>query len=121
MKVHQWVLRDIIVYQMTDGWNVYSPCSYVSSNQNVLIPLLKPVHCDISLFLRKITVNRYCFEPFLFQFRSKSLCPLLCGSKNYCLFLIPIRYKVTEMLKFLLLMNNQIRLIDCIKAQLLFI
>src|SRR2546425_8169095 len=121
MEVHQWILRNIIVYHMTNGWDVYSSCSYVCSNQNVFISILKPVHCDISLFLRKIAMNRYCPESFLLQIVCKSLCPLFCGGKNYSLFLVSVLYEVTEVFKFLPLMNNQIRLSYSIKAKFLFV
>src|SRR5712691_209325 len=106
---------------MTYGWDIYSSSCDVGSDQNVFIPIFKPVHCNISLLLRKIAMNRYCSESFLLQIVCKSLCPLLCGGKNYSLLFVSILYEVTEVLKFLPLMNNQIRLRYSIKANFLFV
>src|SRR2546428_9657000 len=117
MKVNQWVFRNIIVDYMAYCWNINSPCCKICSYKYVLASSFESIHCIVSLFLRKISMNGDCFESFLLQFSNKSLRSLFGGRKNNRLLLLPAIDKVTQMFELLTLMDYQIGLIYSVKAQ----
>src|ERR687897_164555 len=63
--------------------------------KDVFVALLESIHRVVSLPLREIPMYCYGFESLLLQFRSKSMCSLLCCSKDNCLFLVSHLDKVT--------------------------
>src|SRR5829696_3220104 len=95
VKIYQRILRDGIVYNMTYGRNINTSCGNICCYKDIFVALLESIHRVVPLPLREIPMYCYGFESLLLQFRSKSMCSLLCCSKDNCLFLVSHPDKVT--------------------------